>query len=68
MTGPQEETWDAVAEANLAGKWYRASSNGQRVTLAALWRHGVLERRVWRHGKNSSDNAHEYRLTTIKLA
>lgn len=45
---------------NAGGNWFRAKSNGQRVTLAALYRAGYLIRRVWRKGRNPADNAHEY--------
>jgi hypothetical protein len=45
-------------------RWYRAESSGERVTLAALYRNGYLNRRAWRLGKSSSDNAHEYRPGT----
>jgi len=45
---------------NAFGKWHRATGNGQRVTLAALYRCGELERRAWRKGKNSADDAYEY--------
>lgn len=49
-----------VGFANAAGNWYRAASSGERVTLAALYRYGELQRRVWRKGRCSADNAHEY--------
>lgn len=44
-------------------RWFRARGRGERVTLASLYRGGLMERRVWRHGKNSADDAHEYRPT-----
>jgi hypothetical protein len=47
--------------------WSRAESNGERVTLASLYRKGWLERRVWREGRSSADNAHEYRPTQVVL-
>lgn len=43
------------------GGWYRAAGNGERVSLAALWRAGVLERRAWRGVEGEADAAHEYR-------
>ncbi len=61
MTGPQRETILDVTRAHRAGQWYRASGNGQRVSLASLFRHGVLERRVWRVGAQAN-SAHEYQL------
>lgn len=66
MTGPQEETYEAVSAANLAGYWFRARSNGERVVLVNLWRDNNLVRRVWRKGKSSNDDAHEYRLRHIR--
>jgi hypothetical protein len=50
----------SVNMTNATGKWHRAESSGQRVTLAALWRAGRVERRVWRHAKHECNNAHEY--------
>jgi hypothetical protein len=50
-----------VRHATEDGSWFRARSSGERVTLAALWRHRRLRRRVWRHGKSTADDAHEYR-------
>lgn len=48
-----------------SGQWFRAEGRGQRVTLASLWRKGVLVRRIHRKGKNSADDAHEYRLSDL---
>jgi len=51
--------------------WYRAADSGQRVTLASLWRHGVLERRAWRGVEGEADAAHEYRPSNdvmVKIA
>jgi hypothetical protein len=48
--------------------WYRAGSSGlghprgEAVTLASLYRAGVLERRAWRGREGEADAAHEYRL------
>lgn len=65
MTGPQRETVRDVTRAHRGGRWYRAAGNGQRVTLAALFRHSVLERRVWRVGAQAADSAHEYQLGEV---
>lgn len=46
-----------------SGAWFRAEHPGQRVTLASLWRKGVLVRRAWRKGKSPADDANEYRLS-----
>lgn len=40
--------------------WYRASGNGERVTLASLHRKGLLRRRAWRGTEGDVDAAHEY--------
>ena len=48
--------------------WYRARTSGERVTLAALWRGGVLERRARRGTSGASDAAHEYRPSASFLA
>lgn len=40
---------------------YRAESSGERVTLASLYRAGVLARRAWRGNEGEPDAAHEYR-------
>jgi hypothetical protein len=56
-----------VREATRRGEWYRAYGNGERVTLASLWRRGAIERRVRaRDGQTrvvpegSADAAYEY--------
>jgi NADPH-dependent ferric siderophore reductase len=41
-----------------ASPWYRAADQGERVTLASLHAHGLLDRRVWRGSGASA--AHEY--------
>ncbi len=57
MTARQLEVLHAV---HTTRGWYRARSNGERVTLASLWRAGVLDRRAWRGAGVSA--AHEYRV------
>lgn len=42
-------------------RWWRAEGNGQRVTLASLYRAGVLARRAWRGADGDADAAYEYR-------
>lgn len=61
MTAIQKETVRAVRLAHP--NWYRAQSSGQRVTLASLWRQGILERRAWRGTEGDADAAHEYRIS-----
>jgi hypothetical protein len=67
VTPKQREVAFRVTDAHVKGQWYRACSSGERVTLASLFRAGVLERRVWRTGKNSADNAHEYRVKIYRV-
>ncbi len=61
MTDLQRECALRVARAAAGGGWYRAATNGERVTLASLYRAGVLERRAWRGKEGEADAAHEYR-------
>lgn len=58
LTQRQRETLGRVRRSTT--EWYRASGNGERVTLASLHRRGLLRRRAWRKGKSSADDAHEY--------
>lgn len=44
-----------------ADSWYRAASSGERVTLASLYRKGLLVRRAWRGHAGEADAAYEYR-------
>lgn len=60
MTTRQKETVRAVRQVHP--RWYRAAHSGQRVTLASLWRAGILERRAWRGVEGDAAAAHEYRL------
>ena len=48
--------------------WYRAENNGERVTLAYLYRARILERRCHRGQEGEADAAHEYRPTAGVLA
>lgn len=63
MTDWQRQVFNVVAGHHLRGHWYRAAGSGERVTLASLYRAGVLERRAWRGTEGAADAAHEYRLT-----
>lgn len=64
----QRTTMANVARAMLDGQWYRAgragtaSSRGEAVTLASLYRIGALVRQVWR-GEGTASPAHEYQLS-----
>jgi hypothetical protein len=61
ITSRQREVALAVGRANP--NWYRAAHPGQRVTLANLFRAGVLARRAWRGVDGDANAAYEYRLT-----
>jgi hypothetical protein len=39
--------------------WYRAERNGERVTLASLFRAQLLERHAWRGQEGEADAIHE---------
>ncbi len=51
-----------VRDASREKRWWRAEGQGQRVTLASLHSHGLLERRAWRGKEGERDAAHEYRV------
>ena len=63
MTKLQRYVFGVVSAHHLRGLWYRASRSGERVTLASLYRAGVLKRRAWRGNEGEADAAHEYQLT-----
>ncbi len=60
MTQRQRMVLAAVWRAHAAGKWYRAADSGERVTLASLHGHGLLDRRAWRGVEGQSNAANEY--------
>ena len=62
MTKLQRYVFGVVSSHHFRGLWYRAASSGQRVTLASLYRAGVLMRRAWRGNEGEADAAYEYRL------
>ena len=49
-----------VLAAFMRGQTYRAKTQGERVTLASLYRAGFLDRRPWRGRAGSPDAAYEY--------
>ncbi len=63
MTKLQRYALGVVSAQHLRGLWYRAAGNGQRVTLASLYRAGVLTRRARRGNAGEPDAAYEYRMT-----
>lgn len=60
MTELQRQIANLVRAAHPG--WFRAQRAGHRVTLASLYRAGVLERRAWRGVAGEADAAYEYRL------
>jgi hypothetical protein len=61
VTNLQREVTRKVIESWRRLKHYRAARNGERVTLASLYRTGVLVRRCWRGRDGEADAAYEYR-------
>lgn len=47
----------------VSRKLYRAQTNGERVTLASLWRYGLLDRVPHRGADGDPDAAYEYGIT-----
>jgi len=47
------------------GAWFRARSSGERVTLASLYRHGLLTRRAWRGKDGEYSAAYEYAPASV---
>ncbi len=62
MTKLQRYVLGVVSAHHLRGLWYRAAHSGERVTLASLYRAGVLRRRAWRGSEGEANAAYEYRL------
>jgi hypothetical protein len=56
-----------VACERTAGRWARARRPGERVTLASLYRLGLLERRAWRGVEGDAGAAHEYNFAAVVL-
>ena len=63
MTKLQRHVFGVVSAHHLRGLWYRAAHSGERVTLASLYRAGVLKRRAWRGNEGEANAAYEYQLT-----
>ena len=59
----QKQVLAKVIVETQAGRWYRAKSSGERVTLASLHRGLYLDRRAWRGVEGQADAAHEYQVT-----
>ena len=67
MTKTEREVFVKVIKADLAGRYYRAESSGERATLASLYRIGLLSRRAWRGEEGEADAAHEYVLNAMHI-
>ena len=61
ITPTQRDLFAAVF--TVHPRFYRAADHGERVTLASLYRHAVLERRTWRGTEGATNAAYEYRLS-----
>ena len=60
LTERQKVVFVKVIKADRQGQPYRAADNGERVTLASLHRHGLLDRVAWRGIEGERDAAYEY--------
>lgn len=69
LTATQRQVFAAAVRATRtdSAAWYRAQNKGERVTLASLWRQGLLERRAWRGTEGEVSAAHEYRASQAVL-
>jgi hypothetical protein len=65
FTKLQRYVFGVVSAHNRRGLWYRAARSGERVTLASLYRAGVLSRRAWRGNEGEADAAYEYWRTAM---
>lgn len=65
LTDLQKETLVRVLTSH---GWYRAASSGERVTLASLYRKGILERQARRGAEGDANAAYEYRYEVQKVA
>jgi hypothetical protein len=64
VTSLQRSVLTLVQNATKRGEWYRADGRGQRVTLASLYRKGLIDRRARRGKEGDADAAYEYRTST----
>ena len=65
LTDSQRDTLRYVVRETQSrdDKWARARGSGERVTLASLYRRGLLDRRAWRGNDGDADAAYEYQLS-----
>lgn len=67
LSALQRQVLARVAVSTLKQSWYRAASSGERVTLASLYRAGLIERQAHRGTEGEASAAHEYKLTNSVL-
>jgi hypothetical protein len=67
LSDEQRHTLRCVYQATIVDAWYRARSSGERVTLASLYRKGLLTRRTWRGQPGEANAAHEYQLSDLVI-
>lgn len=67
MTSRQRMVLARVIVAWRNDRRYRAADHGERVTLASLYRHGVLMRHVRRGDEGEANAAYEYEPSTACL-
>lgn len=67
MTNNEKKLLAPVLVETWAGRWYRAQDHGERVTLAALYRKRLFDRRPWRGIEGERDTAYEYQAGAALL-
>jgi hypothetical protein len=68
LTPKQKQVLAKIINATANGEWYRAASNGERVTLASLYWQGLAQRQAWRGAEGEADAAHEYKASERVIA
>lgn len=68
LTSTQKQVFAKVVAATARDEWYRADGSGERVTLASLYRYGLLARQAWRGVEGQADAAHEYKASERVLS
>ncbi len=63
LSAIQRATLACTIRETIAGRWYRATTSGERVTLASLYYNGLLDRRAWRGIAGHANAAYEYQAT-----
>jgi hypothetical protein len=65
LTDNQKIVLVLVHRVTVRGGWYRATTSGERVTLASLHSHGLLVRRARRGHEGDANAAYEYQSSPI---